>query len=108
MGEGSTLRGLDPSDGRWQQSRDIVRIVFGARLKMNLVVLGERRQRSGKFHKAETMWRAAGNAAAVPAATVINASGTPTNIIEKMRRRMVHMLRRFQDSLRLARRACGS
>src|SRR5437868_4633586 len=33
------------------------------------------------------MWRAAGNAAAVPAAIVINASGTPT-MIQKIRRRM--------------------
>ena len=41
-------------------------------------------------HKADTKWRAAGNAAAVPTATEINASGTPT-----MTRRM--LLRTVQN-----------
>jgi hypothetical protein len=45
------------------------------------------------------MWRAAGNATAVPAAKVINASGTPAMIIQKMRRRMLHMLRQFSGIL---------
>jgi hypothetical protein len=41
MGKGSTMRSLDPSDRPWQQSRDVICIVFGAPLKMNLAVLGE-------------------------------------------------------------------
>lgn len=63
-------------------------------------------KRSGRFHKPAKMWRAAGNATAVPAATAINASGTAT-IIQTMRRSLWDMLRQSQASLRLAPRGCG-
>ena len=63
-------------------------------------------KRSGRFHKAEAMRRAAGNATAVPAAIVINASGTPT-MIQKMRRGMMLVLRQFQEGLRIPDHACG-
>jgi hypothetical protein len=54
--------------------------------------------------RAEAMRRDAtdtafGNAAVAPAAAVVNASGTATMVIRKMRRRMVQMLRQFQDGI---------
>jgi hypothetical protein len=90
-----------------QQSRDLARMGFGTGLKMDLGVLREDRQVIRQVPKARLMWRTAGNAAAVPCATAINASGAAT-IVQTMQRRIVHMLRQSQESVRLARRDCGS